>query len=140
MAKSKYITHVCAYCHKQTKMELVGDMLPEGGGEAQKAWYRCSRCKHSALILKQDLVKEKSGAAVKVDHTTSLEYTKEKIFTVGQTIYHADWDDYGRVMGKQRMSSGIQAITVAFEKSGERRLVENVAQEVATEPIPVVQQ
>jgi hypothetical protein len=31
------------------------------------------------------------------------------------------------------MSNGIQAITVLFEKSGERRLVENVAPEFITE-------
>ena len=139
MAKSKYITHDCAYCHKQTKMELVGDMQTVDGAEAQKAWYRCSRCKHSALILKLDLVREKSGAPVKTDHASSLEYTKEKIFTIGQTIYHAEWDDYGRVMAKQRMSSGINAITVAFEKQGERRLVENIALEIVSEKIPAVQ-
>lgn len=133
MAKTKYITHNCAYCHKQTKMELVGDMQPVGGGESQKAWYRCSRCKHSALISKLDLVKEKSGAPVKTDHASSLEYMKEKIFSVGQTIYHAGWDDYGKVMGKQRMSNGIQAITVSFEKSGERRLVENIAQDAVSD-------
>ena len=134
MAKTKYIVHDCTYCHKQTKMELVGEMQLEGqAGDQQKVWYRCTRCKHSALIAKDDLLREKNGNTVKVDRTSSLDYAKEKLFSVGQTIYHSEWDDYGKVMAKQRMSNGIRAITVAFEKLGERRLVENVAPEPATE-------
>lgn len=136
MAKTKYILHDCAYCHKQTKMELVGEMQVEGqAGEPQKVWYRCTRCKHSGLIAKQDLVREKTGAGVKVDRTGSLEYAKEKVFAIGQTIYHSGWDDYGKVMSKRRMSNGIQAITVSFEKLGERRLVENIAPEIAIKVI-----
>jgi hypothetical protein len=74
-----------------------------------------------------------------VDRSGSLEYSKEKVYSIGQTIYHTEWDDYGRVLAKQRMSNGIHAITVAFEKSGERRLVENVAPEAfpETEQQPV---
>jgi len=69
----------------------------------------------------------------KLDRDQAIEYAASKNFTVGQTIYHSEWDDYGKVMAKQRMSNGIRAITVAFEKLGERRLVENVAPEPATE-------
>ncbi len=134
MAKTKYILHDCAYCHKQTKMELVGEMQVEGQAEAQpKVWYRCTRCKHSALISRTELERPKNGVAITVDRSHSLEYSKEKVYSIGQTIYHSEWDDYGKVLAKQRMSNGIQAITVLFEKSGERRLVENVAPEFITE-------
>ena len=75
-----------------------------------------------------------------MDHASSLEYAKEKMFSIGQSIYHAEWDDYGKVMGKQRMSNGIHAITVAFEKSGERRLVENIVPEPVADVIPSEQQ
>jgi hypothetical protein len=130
MAKTKYLLHNCAYCHKQTKMELVGEMQAEApGSDPNKVWYRCTRCKHSALLSKDDLLREKNGTAVKVDRSNSEEYAKEKMYSVGQTIYHTEWDDYGKVLAKQRMSNGIQAITVAFEKQGERRLVVNVTPE-----------
>jgi hypothetical protein len=134
MAKTKFILHDCAYCHKQTKMELVGEMQLEGQpADQHKVWYRCTRCKHSALITLNDTKREKNGSSVKVDRSHSLEYAKEKVYSIGQTIYHSEWDDYGTVLAKQRMSNGIQAITVAFEKLGERRLVENVAPELITE-------
>ena len=136
MAKTKYLMHECAYCHKQTKMELVGEMQTEGeGGDPQKVWYRCTRCKHSALLAKDDLQREKNGSSVKVDRSASEKYAKEKMYSVGQTIYHTEWDDYGKVMAKQRMSNGIQAITVAFEKQGERRLVVNVTPESVAETL-----
>ena len=62
MAKTKYIQHDCAYCHKQTKMELVGGMSAEGDQtEPLKFWYRCTRCKHSALIDGSSLAKDKKS-------------------------------------------------------------------------------
>ena len=142
MAKTKYILHDCAYCHKQTKMEMVGEMhaAAEAEGDAQKVWYRCTRCKHSALLAKDELQREKSGSTVKIDRSNSEEYAKEKMYSVGQTIYHSEWDDYGKVMAKQRMSNGIQAITVAFEKQGERRLVVNVTPEALSDTVTHEQQ
>lgn len=127
MAKTKYIINDCAYCHKPTKMELVGEMHSEGTEEpAQKVWYRCTRCKHSALIDRQSLTKSKNGETVKIERSACTTYSKELIFDVGQLIYHSEWDDMGKVIAKQKTSDGTHAITVSFEKLGERKLIENV--------------
>lgn len=129
MAKSKYITHFCAYCHKETKMELVGGMNAEGGGsDDSRMWFRCSRCKHSALIERSPGSKGKS-ALDKLDRKQATEYAASKVFSVGQTIYHTEWDDLGRVTSKIKTSGGVQAITVSFEKGGERKLIENIGKE-----------
>jgi len=129
MAKSKYITHLCAYCHKETKMELVGEMQVEGANNGTgKIWYRCTRCKHSAL-LERPAPPEKSAAGAKFDRSSATEYAQNKVFSVGQMIYHTEWDDVGRVIAKIKTSGGVQAITVAFEKNGERKLIENVGVE-----------
>ncbi len=127
MAKTKYIMHDCAYCHKPTKMELVGEQQVEGAeAPSSKAWYRCTRCKHSMLIDRQSLTKGKNGDLAKIDRRSCVQYSKERVFKVGQVIYHSEWDDVGRVISKQKTSDGTQAITVSFEKLGERRLIENV--------------
>ncbi|MFZ1978888.1 MAG: hypothetical protein WAV76_13120, partial [Bacteroidota bacterium] len=60
-------------------------------------------------------------------------YSKEKIFTIGQEIYHEEWDDVGRIVRKDKTSNGVQTIIVAFEKSGEKKLIENLAVEEAEE-------
>ncbi|MBM4162729.1 MAG: hypothetical protein FJ217_16745 [Ignavibacteria bacterium] len=128
MAKTKYIMHDCAYCHKMTKMELVGEMLKEGDeSPSQKVWYRCTRCKHSALLDKQNLVQTKRGDAIKIDRSSCTTYSKELVYAVGQMIYHLEWDDVGKVVAKRKTSDGTQSITVSFEKLGERRLIENLA-------------
>lgn len=127
MAKSKYIMHDCAYCHKPTKMELVGEMQVEGEeGPPLKLWYRCLRCKHTALLERESLQKDKSNNGLALDRTASTEYSKFNVYSIGQLIYHTDWDDVGKVTAKQKTSDGTQAITVSFEKSGERKLIENV--------------
>ena len=134
MAKSKYIMHQCAYCHKQTKMELVGEMQNEGSAETlQKVWFRCTRCKHSALLDALTVQKEKNASIIKIERSTCIDYSKEKVFSLGQAIYHAELDDVGKVIKKDKMSNGIHSITVSFEKLGERKLIENVSLEASTE-------
>lgn len=134
MAKTKYIMHDCAYCHKPTKMELVGEMQTEDSEKpAQKVWYRCTRCKHSALLDREALAQLKNGNNAKLDKGSCTVYTKNQVFTIGQAIYHEEWDDVGKVIAKQKTSDGTQAITVSFEKLGERKLIENVTASVEPE-------
>ncbi len=142
MARTKFMMHDCAYCHKQTKMERIGEM-PSAASENDplKVWYRCTRCKHSALITVTPPSKEKGDTAAKIDKATCVEYSKDKIFTVGQAIYHSDWDDVGTVLKKDKTSNGIQSILVSFQKNGERKLIENVIPEATEElnPQPAAQ-
>ena len=134
MAKSKYTTHQCAYCQKVTKMELVGVMETaeaENGGGAQRAWYRCTRCKHSSLIDRPAKASAKGAQLQPINRDECIEYAQNKIFLVGQAIYHSGFDDVGMVVGKAKISNGVHAITVSFEKVGERRLIENLAPDAA---------
>jgi DNA-directed RNA polymerase subunit RPC12/RpoP len=134
MAKTKYMMHDCAYCHKQTKMELVGGMDVEGQDAAQaKLWYRCTRCKHSALVLASSTVKDKKGMAAKIERSDCVNYSKEKEFPIGQAIYHSDLEDMGRVIRKDKTSNGTHSITVSFEKVGEKKLLEHVTKELSEE-------
>ena len=139
MAKTKYMMHECAYCRKTTKMELVGEMAVEGSQEpAQKVWYRCTRCKHTALLDRQSFALTKKGEQSKIDKETCVPYSRDQVYKVGQSIYHTEWDDVGKVTAKQKTSDGTQSITVSFEKLGERRLIENVPQSAEPEIIESV--
>ncbi len=136
MAKSKYIVHLCAYCHRETKMELVGEtQSSEQESAPSKAWYRCTRCKHSALVDRSRRGQTKNAAAGKVDLENCVEYAQDKTFDIGQTIHHAGLDDVGLVTGKVKISNGIHAINVSFEKLGERRLVESLPYSAADESV-----
>jgi len=134
MAKSKYIMHLCAYCHKQTKMELVGGMQNEAGdAPSGKVWYRCTRCKHSALLEALSVQKDKNASSVKIERNECVEYSKDKVYSLGQAIYHIQLDDMGKVTKKDKTSNGIHSITVSFEKLGEKKLIENVQLEAVSQ-------
>ena len=117
MARSKYSERYCGHCNKSTRMELVGEMA----SAQDKVWYRCARCHHMSLMI-NDL--KLNGVAV--DLATATPYNPERIFNIGDSIFHSEWNDFGKVMSKTRTSSGSHAIVVSFEKQGQRTLVENL--------------
>lgn len=130
MAKTKYIMHHCAYCRQDTKMEFVGNQPSDNTtNEIVKSWYRCCKCKHSALFTIAPASQIKKNQAVAIDREQCIPYSKEKTYLVGQHIYHTEWDDVGKVIRKDKMSNGIHSIVVSFEKLGERKLLECIQEE-----------
>ncbi len=125
MARAKYAERFCSYCNKPSRMEQVGEME----GVQNKMWYRCCRCHHTSLI---DLTQEIAAAAhPKNDTAKATPYEPGLSFQVGQSIFHTEWNDVGTVISKMKTSDGGQAIIVAFEKQGQRRLIENLKPEPA---------
>ena len=124
MARSKYTQRFCAYCNKQTKMEIVGGME----GVADKTWYKCTRCRHMSLL---NAVGNGAGLiGQQIDINSATPYNPQSKYDVGQAIFHTGWNDVGQVMSKVTTSDGGGAIVVAFQKLGERRLVENMKSEL----------
>ncbi len=125
MARTKYSERFCGYCNKDTRMEIVGE-IPEGKG---KGWFRCTRCHHMSLL---DVQLQQNGHAAKLCAETATKYTPQQCFKVGESIFHTEWNDVGKVLSKITTSDGSHAIVVAFEKQGERRLLENLKPEPST--------
>jgi DNA-directed RNA polymerase subunit RPC12/RpoP len=123
MSKTKYVVYLCMSCGKETKMAILGSME----GEESKVWYRCTRCHHSTMIDMSKRAVEDNVIKFNKEECTS--YSPERSYTVGELIYHSDWDDMGKVTAKEKTSSGGRAILVSFEKLGSRRLIENLPAE-----------
>jgi DNA-directed RNA polymerase subunit RPC12/RpoP len=126
MARGKSITHYCAHCERETKMEIVGagEHLPD------KTWYRCMRCRHAVLLNMAELRKNNEASKKKLEKFECLEYDPHSTYKVGEAIFHSAWDDVGKVTAKEKTSGGASAIVVSFEKLGQRRLLENVIETV----------
>jgi hypothetical protein len=107
-------------------MEVIG----AGEGQADKTWYRCTRCRHATLIDLTALRKEVEYTTRKLDRAECAEYNPLQTYTIGQAIFHTEWDDVGKIVSKQKTSGGASAIVVSFERLGERRLLENVIQDI----------
>ncbi len=124
MAKGKNILYHCAHCERVTKMEMIGAVE----NQPEKTWYRCSRCRHATLVDLEALKQTQQDAKKKLDKAQCLEYKPENTYSVGEAIFHSEWDDIGKIISKVRTSGGGRAIVVSFEKLGERRLMESVVQ------------
>jgi hypothetical protein len=131
MARTKFATLFCPYCKKETKMELLGGVPTDDAAttEPVKAWYRCSKCKHTNLISLEVMAQEKAAANAPLEREKCVTYSKEQTYSVGNCIYHIEWDDMGKVVRKDKTSGGNKIIVVEFEKLGERKLLENVHEE-----------
>ncbi len=119
MGKSKYVTQVCTSCGRESKMAIIGAVV----GVENKIWYRCTRCHHSMMF---DTTGKNKDSVIKFNREECVDYSPDKIFTVGVAIYHTDWDDMGKVTSKEKTSSGRNAILVQFEKNGTKKLIENL--------------
>jgi hypothetical protein len=125
MARTKYSEQFCGYCNKTMRMELGGEME----GQLNRAWFRCTRCHHTTLI---DLkIRTDGGVEARLDATTATKYSPLQSFKVGESIFHTEWNDVGKVIQKMKTSDGSQAILVSFEKQGQRRLIENLRPDAA---------
>jgi MinD superfamily P-loop ATPase len=130
MAKGKYIFHHCGHCDRVTKMEIIGSSETQ----PDRMWYRCTRCRHASLVSVEELRKTEEETKKKLTREDASEYSPANTYAVGQSIFHSEWEDIGKIVSKEKTSRGESAIVVAFEKLGERRLLENVAPEVNNTP------
>ena len=124
MARGKNISHHCNHCERITKMEMVGS----AESQPDKTWYRCTRCRHASLIDVNGLKKLQEESKKTPEKIDCTEYRPNGTYTIGQAIFHTGWDDVGKITSKERTSRGEHAIVVSFEKHGERRLLESVAE------------
>jgi hypothetical protein len=130
MAKGKYILHHCGHCDRVTKMEVIGSSETQ----PDRTWYRCTRCRHASLVNLEELRKTLEESKKKVVKEDASEYSPTSTYAVGQSIFHSEWGDVGKIVSKEKTSRGESAIVVAFEKLGERRLLENVQPDLANNP------
>lgn len=125
MARGKHISRYCSHCERITKMELIG----AGETQPEKVWYRCTRCRHATPVDTEELRKAQEQAKKRPERTDCSEYSPERTYSVGDSIFHTEWDDVGKIISKERTSGGDSAIVVSFERLGERRLLESVVPE-----------
>ncbi len=125
MARIKNIEAFCSVCNTMQKMELAGDV---GAQESEnKRWAKCKKCKQTMIIDMSEDVKEKKPSLEGIENEDCTVYSPKKSFTVGESIYHENWDDFGKVVSKEVLGNGISSIAVEFQKSGHKKLIESIS-------------
>jgi hypothetical protein len=121
MAKVKNVEAFCSFCGSVKKMELTGEVA----GDQNKRWAKCKKCKQTMVInIAEDVVSQKVSLEG-IENETCETYSPVKSFEVGQTIFHENWNDFGKVVSKEVLSNGQKCISVEFQNSGNKKLIES---------------
>lgn len=123
MAKVKNVEAFCSYCGTTRTLELVKEAFKDEN--ESKRWGKCKKCKQMIMIDISSLAL--NNVSVKdMETDNAIEYSPVKTYEIGTAIYHKGWDDFGKVMTKEILSNGQKSITVDFQKSGTKKLIESI--------------
>jgi len=138
--RMKYITGLmlCSDCTKTARKEIVGEARTQAAGEAPQPidpitgerqsdnlWVRCTKCHNTMLVNLTAMFEDKPKAHANLSASECTPYTPQRIYAIGEAVYHKEWDDIGSVVSKEITGSGRHAIIVNFDKVGEKKLLEN---------------
>ena len=105
-------------------MEITGNI--SGEGNENKRWAKCKKCKQT-MVIDLDLDTNMNKISLEgIENSDCTTYSPSKTFELGDTIYHQDWDDFGKVVTKETLSNGRNSISVEFQKSGLKKLIESL--------------
>ena len=121
MAKVKNVEAFCSICNGVRKMELTGEVA----GDENKRWAKCKKCKQTMIIsISEDVVVQKVSLEG-IENEKCKTYSPSQSFEIGETIFHENWNDFGKVVSKEILSNGQKSISVEFQNSGNKKLVES---------------
>jgi hypothetical protein len=121
MAKVKNVEAFCSICNGVRKMELTGEVA----GDENKRWAKCKKCKQTMIIsMSEDVVVQKVSLEG-IENEKCKTYSPSQSFEIGETIFHENWNDFGKVVSKEILSNGQKSISVEFQNSGNKKLVES---------------
>ena len=124
MARIKNVEAFCTVCNTMRKMELAGEY--SSNVEETKRWAKCKKCKQTMVINLASDVRVLKPSLDGIENGDCTVYSPKKSFNIGEAIYHTNWNDFGKVVSKEVLSNGQSSISVEFQKSGHKKLVESL--------------
>jgi len=124
------VLRFCESCHAQIPMRFVGEWK-----ERRLAWYRCAGCHAVSHVSLEELRPAEQAPPPETlaeFNGEPIVYEPHLVFHIGQRVYHRGWRDEGIVIRKAQTSAGLHKIVVAFERVGDRELVEGLQERFAT--------
>ena len=95
--------------------------------ESNKRWAKCKKCKQTMMIDLVEDVKDNKPSLDGIENEDCTVYSPQKSFSIGESIYHENWDDFGKVVSKNVTSNGQKSIAVEFQKNGFKKLIESLS-------------
>jgi hypothetical protein len=118
----------CSVCKADFDMDII-----KQGSTEDVLWLKCPGCQGFLPYMpKEDLdgadqlPDEESLALEDIEVEKAREYSDDQEFEVGEIIHHRSWNDYGKVVGKDRLPGNRSTIWVQFIRQGRVQLLEGV--------------
>jgi len=118
----------CSVCKADFDMEII-----KQGSSEDVLWLKCPGCQGFLPYMpKEDLddadriPEEQSLALEDIEVESAREYSEDQEFEVGDVIHHRSWNDFGKVVAKDKLPGNRRTIWVQFIRQGRVQLLEGV--------------
>ncbi len=119
----------CSVC----KADFDMDVIKQGSTE-DVLWLKCPGCQGFLPYMpKEDLTDvedrvpdEQKFALEDLDVEHAKEYDEKLEYQIGEVLHHRSWNDFGKVVAKDRLPGNRRTIWVQFIRQGRVQLLEGV--------------
>ncbi len=125
---SSTIRQHCSVCKADFDMEII-----KQGSSEDVLWLKCPGCQGFLPYMpKEDLAEgdgipdDQSVALEDLDVENAKEYSEDQEFEVGEILHHRSWNDFGKVVAKDKLPGNRRTIWVQFIRQGRVQLLEGV--------------
>ncbi len=129
--KTNTINQYCSVCKDHFDMEVV-----KQGSSKGVIWLKCPGCQgflphmpdgdDASDEQQAQRVAAQEIALEDLDVENAKEYSDNQVFSVGDVVHHRSWNDFGKVMLKERLPGNRRVIHVQFLRQGRVQLLEGV--------------
>lgn len=129
--KTNTISQYCSVCKDQFDMEVV-----KQGSSKGVVWLKCPGCQGFLPYMPDENEepedtaggdsKDQELALEDLDVENAREYSENGIYEVGDIVHHRSWNDFGKVISKDRLPGNRRTIWVQFLRQGKIQLLEGV--------------
>ena len=127
IVSSNTIRQHCSVCKADFDMDLI-----KQGSTEDVLWLKCPGCQGFLPYMpKEDLEdevlpEEKTVAIEDLDVEHAKEYSDDQEYQIGEVIHHRSWNDFGKIVAKDRLPGNRRTIWVQFIRQGRVQLLEGV--------------
>jgi hypothetical protein len=125
------INQYCSVCKEHFDMEVV-----KQGSSKDVIWLKCPGCQGFLPHTPDDSDEfgdekarreaEREIAIEDLDVENAKEYSEDGSFEVGDVVHHRSWNDFGKVVSKEKLPGNRSTIWVQFLRQGRVQLLEGV--------------
>ena len=106
------------------------------GSSKGVVWLKCPGCQGYLPYMPDENDKaedsaggdaaEKELALEDLDIENAKEYSENELYEIGEILHHRSWNDFGRVISKDKLPGNRRTIWVQFLRQGKIQLLEGV--------------